>query len=1459
MDEDGLLTALPGSTDPQSGRLRLTAFVTPRLDAGGGRVPLAEYPVFADWAAATQRLALALEVDAAGFHEVLELEPDPAAPPADPGLWHALFDAVEVGDGGFQDLSGTTVASFPAAAVAELIRTVYATVAEDSHDRLPPARSGPLSTLHPIGRALLHGERRGPALMNPDFPLVSPPPGSPVGTPGRYVDRGALPAPTTALGSVLTVQEAMRFYERPGSADPLGPDVEPPPPERPALEFHGFVSALADYPELLRRLGLALDYLVVEGERIPEGEGRVRLLPRDAPADWIQREGARPWTGYEFRERRFIALPRDREGELADGSLRVDAERLFLLEQIDLDGAALKVANTARSVVRTAEVVAATPGSDEVAPSMTADAASLPALRGAGLTLYRRGRAGRVVAGWDEAQQQEAQRAADAPAELRAEEVTRGYRVDVAEESAPDDWRSLHQRTGDYRLRTATPGERLPLPVNAPLADDEGYLKAASASRNAAEPTLAYLHEAVAGWEGWSLAAQRPGNRIGLLGVEPPLPGVEEPEPYPLPLEVLFRPVRGSLPRLRFGRRYRMRARLVDMAGRSVPSDFLDPQHVTPFTTFFRWDPVPAPAVVPRRPFTEGESLLRMVIRSTLGVGAEEYAALARIVALPGHEREDLAYRAANERHLAAPQGSQQLAELHGRFDDALHRSASAADRDAAFAIAARSSGTFLSPDDAGMLSDGKEPPRPIVLTDELGRLVPHQNLQQGGSYVLHDVDALSLPYLPDPLALGVSFTSLPGDGGTRVQEWPSAGAWHDRDPIRLRIEDGAGAAEWDADRRLLRVFVPQADHAVVALSSVLPKDELELMGVWGLEAEPYRQAQEEDAVLGRHWLLTPAETLELVHAVEKPLAPPELRVDEPKTLSSGVFRFPGETAATLAGIIRVHAKSTGRLDVEAAWEEPVDDVTQPAPETRTGQAHVGDFLLDATEDDCRIGGTEYAPTPLRPATHLLRHEFGDTKHRWVDYSATATTRFREYFPPAITDRLLGGDLTVHPGPTLRLNVPSSHRPDPPQVEYVVPTWTWSERSTIGARTRLGLGALMPTRVRSRTGGGLRVYLGRPWYSSGADELLGVVVPNQPWLTAPIDTALLPSPEALQGADLAAERLRAAGAATLNGSARLRPSERLLNARAAAPKAAVLGARIDREDAQLSAHLAVLAGVGAEPVFERHEELTGALELFPALLGASGPLVSRWGSDPAWASPALPRGPYVHQFALRSAVGTGIAIPGQSETGVVVGHQPAFDAERGLWYCDLQLDGGSAYQPFVDLALVRYQPHSISGYHASAVVKPGFTQLLPDRTAALTPLLSGSFAVSVRGPSGYNALGQNYLFGSADAVIADASRQVVALWQRRPHGSDEIAWADASAPVTLHASGELADLRWHAIVPPVDGIEDTELRLLITEHELFETDASQAETWISRPAGGFGEAARKPAARRLVFAVDFVM
>jgi hypothetical protein len=67
----------------------------------------------------------------------------------------------------------------------------------------------------------------------------------------------------------------------------------------------------------------------------------------------------------------------------------------------------------------------------------------------------------------------------------------------------------------------------------------------------------------------------------------------------------------------------------------------------------------------------------------------------------------------------------------------------------------------------------------------------------------------------------------------------------------------------------------------------------------------------------------------------------------------------------------------------------------------------------------------------------------------------------------------------------------------------------------------------------------------------------------------------------------------------------------------------------------------------------------------------------------------------------------------------VVGYGTTYDKGRKLWYADIEMSPGNVYVPFVRLALVRYQPYSVTNAHISPVHLTDFIQLLPDRTASV--------------------------------------------------------------------------------------------------------------------------------------------
>jgi hypothetical protein len=374
---------------------------------------------------------------------------------------------------------------------------------------------------------------------------------------------------------------------------------------------------------------------------------------------------------------------------------------------------------------------------------------------------------------------------------------------------------------------------------------------------------------------------------------------------------------------------------------------------------------------------------------------------------------------------------------------------------------------------------------------------------------------------------------------------------------FRLALDEGNKPPVWDTAQRLLTVFLPKGSTTIVPLSSAPTSDDLKLLGIWqwlreyiadlsGAEIIQFSQdgGQEEIATLlqyvieGGHWMLTPPTLLTLVSAVQQPLGQPRFEAlavqrttptatslrpialrnrlrfvggkrydttsEQMETISA--WRSVGALDAYLIGALRVHGQSTDKVDLFAEWEEWIDDPLRPGdPPIREARSGFVDTLPlhDPSEDRVLvsagergsaravgiynaqqdlIGFTTYGdvfgrdPALGSEGDATPRHYLGDTKHRRITYMAVATSRYRDYFPQ---DQNLNFTRTSSP---VEVNVPASARPPLVSVRYVLPTFGWERQSS----TNL---------VRSvRYGGGMRVYLERPWYESGEGELLGVVL-----------------------------------------------------------------------------------------------------------------------------------------------------------------------------------------------------------------------------------------------------------------------------------------------------------------------------------------------------------------------------
>lgn len=814
---------------------------------------------------------------------------------------------------------------------------------------------------------------------------------------------------------------------------------------------------------------------------------------------------------------------------------------------------------------------------------------------------------------------------------------------------------------------------------------------------------------------------------------------------------------------------------------------------VTDPVPFLRWDPVLEPAVVPRHAWSEGESLLTLVVRSgvdvavaedgTVGVrlvGPAEYAERAE----REHTSLGLRRRATSERHLAPPKVAQLTAEQHGAFDAAFGGGPDDVRR--ALALALREAGTFMDTDVADLDMPGRRvlldgvrvetgptaDPPPGRVPDSAPPPGTRGTVLPAGSYVVHDVDTAEVPYLPDPLAAGVALhfpdaepAADTSDGG-EVTRLEYAGTWPRPVPWRLVLQSGPELAA-RADGTALLLALPPGEQLTVDLSTALRGGELPMLGLWRAFTTAWQLPQAlvelfaEAAAAGLFWWLTPSVRLKLVHATPRPVRAPHIA-------SLQVQRTPGLTDARLVGAVGVHGASTDSLDLEATWTETVDDPAADGPTSTpawAAVAHVpvspGDELVVTTPDE---------PGPEDGlARHALTHTVGDTRHRVVTYRARATTRYREYFNPRTY--AAPEDATLVSGPRT-VSVPSCARPPRPAVRDVLPLFLWEQETQPGH----------PFALRRTRRGGLRLYLERPWYATGEGEQLAVVLGPQ---------------------HLPSDHLRTAS--TTEAEARETSMQ-------------VLTVGLEQYS-RWAADPAVPQSAPANSLLPPHALVTTA-----DLLGdPEQPTPGRPVPGSAVTLPDLAPGLHdmlAHQRGLAAGGPGGPVRRGESML-TLIGYAPQYSPERRLWYVDVPLDTGTASWPFVSLVVARYQPESLAGLHLSPLVRCPLTQVPPWRTA------------TVSRPDDRTALVE--LVGPAPLGVEDGVRHNVrAHLQRRTDPSTDLGWETVTIQSLDWVPRDVT--RWfgrldltEAMGPARPGDPDGDWRVAIEERQSLPADAPERE------------------------------
>jgi hypothetical protein len=1303
-----LWTALPNGYGPD-GRLRVSVLLSPRLHAGSDPPALASFaPDWADWPATLKQATVEVRCGAASVSIPLAQTTGPSHVDStlgvpDSAAWKALFTPGLFVEGFvFDDHTNHLVLSYDTAGVAGLVQNLYTHLAATAGDSLPTVSefvdsqpwAGLVAAVATLDRRFADHKT---GLRNPraQFDAFLGREGSQEGDPAELLGRAQLfhtpPSTPKATTSIRTDDPRI-------SATWLEYEQTPLPDEdelATSLDFHQVVAAMNQYPTLLRRLGLVVDLLIDAGA-FPHAADALLSAAVSFPAGVLtvpRTPDASPRTHVTLSASVFEARPNPAPlpGDLPLKSGLLDlASPQFDLLNVDVDGAGLKVMNFARSLFRMIP-------DDQRVDTVTRfeKTAGAPALRTAGLMLVQRKRRSMLESRFavnknnnDEAADVFAGQPGALGPELWAQDLVRGFRIDVWDRTTAR-WRSLCRRQAVYDLGAGQ------VVLNIPDEETTVRLAATHSSDPSSNAKVLYLHEALVSWTGWSLAAPQPGRAVlPDDSVDTNTAQTDAVIPPGLHLKTTFTAVKGSLPRLRFGRQYWMRGRVVDLAGNSLPPLEQDygPEAPAQHARFFlRFEPLAAPAVALVRPEgqpterpAEGESMEHLAVRTFNDV-FDDPTPTGQIA----------------RRFLVPVQASVKDAEDHGALDvngtvgaGLFNLLAHQKDRDAL------DPGAALQEELLPM--QGPLDPAPVDTTFAVYR------------------DGQALTYLPDPLAeeVAVRIFDHPNISASEIITVPlyPTGGWPEARPFKIRVfEHSTAKPSFDVAANTLDVPLPKATRARVRVSMKLSDAARQRFGLWHWLSTPQQTDLAPRVGDGQHWMFTPWRTLDVVHAVQRPLIAPEiskLRIDRWFAGTSARPTF--ETTCSL--------NSTDRLDLHAEWHEPQDDPAQPDSATAQADRERGDvaFHVKITgpkayalrlHGEPRGGFPEHlvvgddrievgTPHDLVPAK---THEFHDTRYRRIVYWLEATSSFREYMPPHLL--AAPGESGPEPteehikvkGPEVVAWIPSSAPPPAPDVLYVVPTFGW-------VRTTDSQGKLS----RWRRGGGLRVYLDRPWNVSGYGEMLAVVLP----------------PAGFQGnPDVEPEG---------------NPYRRFVTQWGNDP-------------------------VWLSPFVSGIAPKRGA---FPLARTAADPAGS-WLPEGAPATEAdQPPG----TFRITNLVPPGLPTFGPGAALVELApHDVFYDPHRRLWYCDIEIQQGASYYPFVRLALSRYQPTSVGGAYLSPVVLADFMPLTADRWLTVSETHNPKKRrVSVFGFRPSRSSGYDEAQAAQTLVPADiAPTTVVEVWVER--------------------------------------------------------------------------------------------
>jgi hypothetical protein len=531
----------------------------------------------------------------------------------------------------------------------------------------------------------------------------------------------------------------------------------------------------------------------------------------------------------------------------------------------------------------------------------------------------------------------------------------------------------------------------------------------------------------------------------------------------------------------------------------------------------------------------DGEFLESMVIRSNFNQSVSEYEAAHSMDNQVDHH---------SLRYLLPPKNSQLMAECHGKFDKAFGDPVKAKE---IYQIITSHEGLYQQDEKNKEKVYQESEVEIIYLPDPMAAGV--------ALFLADDCENTHTQTFEPRLFSFFSKEEIKADNTDALdipEDWYKAGF------IRIRLEEGDYNTEWKPSARQLTWYLPKGIRTRIRFSTFWREQDLkDLSAIWQMiknEAEGDLKEARELAFSGQHWMVSPSREIELVHALQQPLDAPVMEDLLPnrqfaQTHADINIRFDihGESTEKVEVQARWKEKWDDGISVSIKEKQgrnsipdllinyhddvvtrgtipepeqlklaPVDNIKQPQmkrfnmrsqgafeaePQPKARRLNIDyqrdnkayqlhratrqrsvDSLVNRVRFDVeayRFNFVKRVNLRMQP----LKHQFGDTRHRWVDYRLLAASRYNEYF-----DKILAANPELKTSRlsewTEQVNIPSSARPKAPEIDYIIPTFEWRKTQNAAAIRH------------QRLGGGLRIFIKRPWFSSGDDEMLGVVLPH---------------------------------------------------------------------------------------------------------------------------------------------------------------------------------------------------------------------------------------------------------------------------------------------------------------------------------------------------------------------------